>query len=94
MSRLKCQMAAFSVAMGAKAGRLEALDVDVLEEQAEQLLEPGDPLRRAISDFATQFPVVVCEPPRLAEEGARLARAVELSARPDAPDAGRLDIHG
>lgn len=94
MSEMKCKMAAFSVAMGAKAGRLEALDVDVLEEQAEQLLAPDHPLRRAISEFATQFPVVVCEPPRLAEEGDRLLRAVELSALPDAPDAGRIDIHG
>lgn len=95
MTKVKCRMAALAVAMAAKSGSVEALDVDTLEEMAHQLLPEGDALRRAITDFATQYPLAVWDRDRLIAEGAALFAAVEQAAAPGVPvDAGRVDIHG
>lgn len=91
---MRVKMAAFAVAMQAKTGSVDTLDVDTLEVQAEELLARGAPLRLAVMEFATQFPLVRDDRAALAAEGARLARAVELAAMAEVPGSGRLDIHG
>lgn len=91
---MKVRMSAFSVAMAAKAGQLEPSAVDALWYQAEHHLEDADPLRAEISRFKTAFEINMRRPDRVAELGHELTRAVEIAARPDAPDAGRADIYG
>lgn len=95
MTKLKCRMAALAVAMAAKTGAVEALDVDTLEEMAAQLLHWDDPLRRAITEFAVQYELSIWDRTLLIAAGEALFRAVEQAAAPGVPiDADRVDIHG
>lgn len=91
---LKVRMGAFSVALAAKTGRLDPSAVDALWYLAEHELDDADPLLVEIHRFKTAYEINMRRPERVAELGHELQRAVEIASRPDAPDAGRADIHG
>jgi len=91
---LKVRMAAFSVALAAKDGRLDPSAVDALWYLAENFLPEDDPLLGDIQKFRSAYEVSIRRPERVALLGCDLLRAVEIAARPDAPDAGRADLHG
>lgn len=88
------KMAALAVALQAKCGELDPLDVADLLARAEQELDAEDQLFRAITDFATQHQLCRFDLPKLAEIGADLNRHVEIACLPSPPDPERSDIHG
>lgn len=85
---------AFAVAMRAKAGQLDPLDVDQLVAAAGDALTADDPLARAITHFATQHQLLRRDPAALAELGQELSHAVDLALIPVPPGCERADIHG
>lgn len=91
--RVKIAFAALAVAMQAKTGCVDQLDVDDLLTKCSQLLQVDDPLRIAVTRFTTQLEL---RPTReeLAKLGHTLTDAIELALRPDPPDAHRADIYG
>jgi len=92
--RIGIGLAAASVAMKAKCGQLDEMDVDDLYARAEQELGHDDPLFRAVSAFATQYQVWAHDAPQLARLGDALSHAVIVASRPDPVDMARVDIHG
>lgn len=87
-------LAAQSVSMRARIGGLEAHEVDDMRTRAEELLDRRDQLRAAIFEFHTMYQMHPRPGPELVELGDELGRAVDRALRPEAPDAGRVDIHG
>lgn len=87
-------LAAQSVSMRARIGGLEAHEVDDMRTRAEELLGRRDQLRAAIFEFHTMFQMYPRAGAELIELGEELGRAVDRALRADAPDAGRVDIHG
>ncbi len=85
---------AFAAALKAKCGTISALDVDQVRAEAEAHLPEGDPLRLAVTRFATRWESDRFFPVEMIAAGDELARAVELALRPEPPDLGRTDIHG
>lgn len=90
----KVMMAAYTVALSAQVGELDALDVEALVSQARDGLPEGDQLGHAITAFATAYELVRRDAERLAEAGEELSRAVVRASQPVLRDAGRADIHG
>jgi hypothetical protein len=86
--------AATAVALRAKTFALTNLDVNELRTSAEQLLDAGHPLRRAVTEFASLWEVNKHDGAALVEMGDRLFRAVEAALRPEPVDLGRVDLHG
>lgn len=80
--------------MNAKVADVDALDVQQLAAEAQQVLEGDDPARHAILTFATQHELHQFDPARLQELGHTLHEAIERALRPDPVDIGRADIHG
>jgi len=76
-------LAALSVAMNAKLGRCDQMDVDAMVATAQQLLKEGDVLRLACTEFATGFEMHWRDPEQIERLGENLRYAVELHARPD-----------
>lgn len=90
----KVQMDAFAVSLQARVGMVEAHRVDRLLHLAQTRLRQDDPLRRAVTNFAAEFPAIRRDSALLCDAGLCLRRAVELSATPVPPSLDRSDIHG
>jgi hypothetical protein len=87
-------LAAQAVALRARTGGLQAYEVDGMRVRAEELLTRDDPLRAAIYMFCTMYELDRHNAAAVALHGEELSRGVDRALRPDAPDAGRVDIHG
>ncbi len=92
-ARVSIGLSAASVALKAKCGQLDAMDVDDLQARAEQELGRDDPLFRAVSAFATQYQIHGGADD-LVRLGGDLHHAVVIAVQPDPVDAGRVDIYG
>lgn len=92
--RIPIQLAALCISYRARIDDLDPEDVANMRTQAEELLETDDPLLREVTAFVVGYELAFRDPPRLAELGEELRRAVEIDARPDPVDAHRRDIHG
>lgn len=89
------RIAVFAVAMQARCGSLDETAVDDMRSKAEELLEPGDDLRAAVIEFATQYPVLCHDPYALRLLGAQLQAALDKGLELDAPVRPfRSDIDG
>lgn len=91
--RMAVLLAAQHVAMRAKLGEVDPMDVDDLLARAEEMLDHGSDLYRAVTSFATRFQVVRHEREELVREGRWLAHAVEkdLGLVPELPERRDLD---
>lgn len=87
-------LAAQAVALRARTGGLQAYEVDDMRVRAEQLLARDSALRAAIYHFCTMYELDHHDSAKLIEHGEELSRGVDRALRPDAVDAGRIDIHG
>jgi hypothetical protein len=89
-------MAALSAALKARVGCVTALDVEDLRARAEAELPPGDPLRRAVTQFAVQFDRHRRNRVALAEAGEQMQRFLTWHVALPRPPIGadRADIHG
>lgn len=87
-------LAAWHAAMRAKLGDLDMMDVEDMRVRAEELLDHGCDLYRAITGFATRVEIVRHDRDALACEGRWLAHALEreLGLVRDLPE--RRDIDG
>ncbi|MEM9579080.1 MAG: hypothetical protein AAF891_00215 [Pseudomonadota bacterium] len=95
---------AFDVTLRAKCGTLTQNDVDDLRGKAEEALASDNPLFRAITAFATHFPLVRDDPEGLSDQAQTLLYAVDDANRASAEDeravpeldawADRKDING
>lgn len=93
--RVSVLMGAFALALRARLGALVTVEeVDALRAEAEAQLPEGDGLRFDVLAFATQHQAHRQDRAAMVEIGAALERAVHRATRPDAVDAGRVDIHG
>lgn len=82
------------LAMQARVGGLEPVEVQGLIVRAGELLNRDDPVRRAIEWFGTQYEPVRYDPDGLAALGIEAQRRAQAVMREAPPDAGRADIHG
>ncbi|MGS4947407.1 hypothetical protein ACVDG3_18165 [Meridianimarinicoccus sp. RP-17] len=87
-------MNALSVAMKAKCGQLTANDVADLVNDAGELLDSGQPVRIAVTTFATGYELYAHDPAYLRTLGVELHEAVARAVQPDPVDIHRRDIHG
>ena len=83
---------AFDVALQAKVGGLQQLDIDALVAKAEQLLTSNHRLAREICAFATDYEVATPEARRAL--GDRLLTFVQSENVPQPPGLDRSDIYG
>jgi hypothetical protein len=90
----KVAMNAVAVAMSAKAGTVELQDVIGLQVRAEELLDHGDPLFRAVCRFTTDFDMYRYARSEWPRMGTELHQAVDVAITPTPPDMDRRDIHG
>ncbi|GHF33152.1 hypothetical protein [Seohaeicola zhoushanensis] len=84
---------AFAVAMQAKAGGLQQLDIDALVTKSEQLLGSAHRLSLAITHFATMWDVAQSDPQRVSL-GDELLTFVQALNMPEPPGQDRRDLHG
>lgn len=95
MTTIPVMMSAQHVAMRARLGELEQLDVDDMLTRAEELLDHGADLYRAITGFATQFQMARHDAGALAMQGRILQEAVDAAAGlSPAPRPERRDVDG
>jgi hypothetical protein len=83
-----------TLAMQARIGGLEAVEVQGLIVRAGELLHRDDPVRRAIEWFGTQHDLVRWDDAGLRELGEEAQRRAMALVHPPPVDAGRADIHG
>lgn len=83
-----------TLAMQARVGGLEAVEVQGLIVRAGELLNRDDPVRRAIEWFGTQYEPVRFDAAALADLGSEAQRRATAVMREAPPDTGRADIHG
>lgn len=86
-------MPALAVALQAKSGTVDQLDVDGLLCRAQQELADDHPMFRAIAHFAVQLELRP-DPAALFALGSELHDRVAVFSMPTPPDANRRDIHG
>lgn len=91
-TRVSVKFDAFSVAMQAKVGGLQQLDIDALVTKAEQMLSSDDPLTRAVNSFATQYDIA--DERRRRELGEDLLATIQSMNMPEPPGQDRRDIYG
>lgn len=87
-------MNALSVAMKAKCGQLTASDVADLMNDAGELLDAQQPVRIAVTTFATGYELYDDDPAYLRTLGVELHEAIARAFRADPVDLHRRDIHG
>ncbi|MBW4710713.1 hypothetical protein KX928_23230 [Roseobacter sp. YSTF-M11] len=95
--KLAVRFAAFGVSGQAIANTLTQADVDDLLGRTEEALNSDDPLFRAITRFATQYPLVRQDPEQLADLGTLLRFGVDEANNAGIPEddwARRKDING
>jgi len=93
-AHLAVRFAAFTLAQNAKIGAIEADEVDDLRAMAERALEADDPVRRAITYFATQYELHAHDPAGLMQIGHQLSDEIEKLNVPVPPGTDRADING
>lgn len=86
-------LAATSVAMSARTGKLNFAQVVALTEAAEQA-EPGHPLRFAAQMFREGYDANWRDPKAIEALGEGLDRDIARVLRPEPVDLSRRDIHG
>ena len=91
---LAVRFSAFAVAQNAKIGAVEAHEVDGLRAMAERELGVDDPVRRAVTHFATQYELKAFDPAGLVQIGHELSDAIEKLNVPVPPGTDRADTHG
>lgn len=91
---LAVRFSAFTVAYNAKIGAVEPHEVDGLRAMAERTLEVDDPVRRAITSFATQYELHAHDPAGLTQIGHELSDEIEKLNVPTPPGTDRADING
>jgi hypothetical protein len=92
---LPALMAAFAVAMNARAGSLTLHMVEDMRIKAEEILRRDHPAYPVIVNFATQYELYRRDPAKLAELGETLDMGVRLAVAPTAPERPfRADIDG
>lgn len=79
MTAATVELAALTVASSALLGRVTARDVAVLRGLAAEALDPTDPLRIEIEDFARTSTASWGDSRKIGRLGKKLGRAVELS---------------
>ena len=92
--RVPVLTAALAVALSARTGRLKEHAVEDMRTRAEQMLQPDDPLRRAVIMFATAWKAERRDRAAVAGLGEELQRSIDRLTRADVPGADRRDIHG
>lgn len=88
------RMQAFSVAMRAKVDALPRGDVALMRVMAEKTLQPDDPLRSAVAQFAELYAAQRFDRDVLYDLGVQLQESVRLHCLPTPIDAARVDIYG
>ena len=86
---------AFALGMKARVNGVDAEDVEELRQRAEQLIDDADdPVRRAITEFATQYELCAHDFARLSELGDDLTGRIERANYAPPPGSDRKDTHG
>jgi hypothetical protein len=82
------------VALSARLNEVGPQDVEAMLAQAEEMLDHGAPLYRAVTGFATQYMEVRRDEGALAMQGRILEEALHVELGLIAPAAARRDVDG
>lgn len=93
-ARMQVIFSAFALALRAKVGDVDQLDIDSLVATSEQMLGSDDPLTRAINTFATQYQVCHLDKAIVARLGDDLASYCQSQTYMLQASAPRVDIYG